>query len=261
MSNSLTTSANAPKGFVGVLDYTVGDQAAPVLPTVYWLMTFVALAAAIVMVFAWTPEERSMGLIQKIFYLHLPVAINTFLACLTVFIASIGYLWQRRLWWDDLAAAAAKVAVVYCSVVLLTGMFWARGAWGVWWLFSPRLTFSLVLWFLYVVYLLLRSGIDSGQRRAVIGAVYGIIAFLDVPLVWLSARLMPDMHPGHVALAPAMTLTLAVWFVPMTLLAVGLIVVRYGLNRQITRSLASSSSWDSAESVATRAMETVGGAA
>ena len=173
-----------------------------------------------------------MGPVQKVFYLHLPVAINTFLAFAVVFVASIGYLAQRASWWDDLAAAGARAGVQLCSVVLLTGMIWGRSAWGVWWTWSPRLTFSLMLWLLYVVYLIVRSSIESPQRRAVVGAVYGITAFLDVPLVWLSARLIPDIHPSAITLAPAMKLTLLAWFVPITMFAAGLIVTRFVLNRR-----------------------------
>jgi heme exporter protein C len=200
----------------------------------FWLAVAVLFAADLLLLVTYTPEEQMMGPIQKIFYLHLPVAINTFLACLVAFIASIGYLWQRSAWWDDLAWAAVRVAVQFCAVVLLTGMAWGRLAWGVWWTWSPRLTFSLALFLLYVVYLLVRSSIEGRERRAVIAAVYAIIAFLDVPLVWLSARLMPDIHPGSIELAPAMKLTLAAWFVPVTLLAAGLIFVRYALNRRAT---------------------------
>ena len=203
---------------------------------VYWVVTCLAFAAALTVVFTWTPQERTMGPVQKIFYLHLPVAINTFLACLVVFIASIGYLWQRQRWWDDLASAAARIAVLYCSVVLLTGMCWARGAWGQWWTWSPRLTFSLVLWLLYSVYLMVRASVESAQSRAVIAAVYGVIAFLDVPLVWLSARLMPDIHPASVALEPRMKLTLGLWFIPVTLLCAGLVAVRFALNRRETEA-------------------------
>jgi heme exporter protein C len=179
-----------------------------------------------------TPEEATMGIIQKIFYVHMPVAINTFLACLTVFVSSVGYLLGRRSHWDDLSMAAAKVAVVLCTGVLVTGMFWARGAWGVWWTWSPRLTFSFMLWLLYVVYLLVRASISNPQRRAVVAAVYGVVAFLDVPLVYLSARLLPDIHPGSIGLTPPMQQTLAMWFVPVTLLTFGLIAARYGLARR-----------------------------
>ena len=197
----------------------------------YWILTALAFFAAVALVFAWTPEERTMHIIQKIFYFHLPLAINTFLACTVVFVAGVGYLVQRNTWWDDLAAAAAKVAVVLCTGVLLTGMIWGRFAWGVWWTWSPRLTFSFMLWLLYVVYLLVRSSVESPQRRAVVGAVYALIAYLDIPLVYLSARLVPDLHPGDIALAPQMKLTLAVSFVPITMIAVGLIAAQYRLHR------------------------------
>jgi len=197
----------------------------------YWLVTFALFAIAIGAVIEYAPDEETMGPIQKIFYLHLPVAISTFLACLVCFIASLGYLVQRKTWWDDLAAAAARVAVQLCAVVLLTGMIWGKSAWGQWWTWSPRLTFSLVLWLLYVVYLTVRVSVESGQRRAVISAIYGIIAFLDVPLVWLSVRLMPDIHPESIELAAPMKLTLALWFVPVVLLTAGLIVAKFNLNQ------------------------------
>src|ERR1043165_3712789 len=145
----------------------------------FWLATLALTALALVRLAKYTPIELSMGPIQKIFYLHLPVAISTFLACFVCFVASAGYLAQRQLWWDDLASAAARVSVQLCSVVLITGMIWGKSAWGQWWTWSPRLTFSLVLWLLYLVYLMVRLSIESGERRALIGAVYGLIAFLD----------------------------------------------------------------------------------
>jgi heme exporter protein C len=194
---------------------------------IYWLVTALACMGAGAVAAFYAPVESTMGPIQKIFYVHVPSAINTFLAFAVVFVASAGYLMQRGAWWDDLAAAAAKTGVLFCSVVLLTGMMWAKGAWGVWWTWSPRLTFSLLLWLLYVVYLLTRSSIDSRQRKAMVAAVYGIVAFLDVPLVYLSARLLPEVHPASVALAPEMKLTLAVCFIPVTLLNMGVIAVGF----------------------------------
>ena len=201
------------------------------LIALYWLVAAVTFAGAIYRVFALTPEEATMGIIQKIFYFHLPIAINTFLACTVVFIGGVGYLAQRRTWWDDLASAAAKVAVVLCTGVLLTGMLWAHGAWGVWWTWSPRLTFSFMLWVLFVVYLIVRASIEGRERRAVVSAVYGLVAYLDVPLVYLSARLLPDIHPGNIALSPAMKVTLAMSFVPITLLAAGLLAMQYRVHR------------------------------
>ena len=132
----------------------------------YWVAAALSFAGAVWLVFGWAPEEKTMGIIQKIFYFHLPVAINAFLACTVVFVSGIGYLFGRRAWWDDLAAAGAKVAVVLCTGVLLTGMLWAQGAWGVWWTWSsPRLTFSFMLWLLFIVYLIVRGSVEGAQRR------------------------------------------------------------------------------------------------
>ncbi|CAN5436477.1 cytochrome c biogenesis protein CcsA [soil metagenome] len=197
----------------------------------FWAFTLALFVVALVRVVKFTPDESTMGPIQKIFYLHLPVAINTFLACLVAFIASIGYLSQRKTWWDDLASASARVAVQLCTIVLITGMLWGKSAWGQWWTWSPRLTFSLVLWLLYTVYLIIRSSIESAERRALISAVYAIIAFLDVPLVYLSVRLMPDIHPAGIELASEMKLTLVLWFAAVTVFSAGVIAAKYGLNR------------------------------
>jgi heme exporter protein C len=204
-----------------------------ILITLYWVVTVLAFASALALLLTYTPTEASMGQIQKIFYLHLPVAMCTFFACFVTFIASIGYLAQRDTRWDDLASGSASIGVHLCTVVLLTGMIWARSAWGVWWTWSPRLTFSLVLWLLYVVYLMIRLSIESQQRRAVISAMYGIIAFLDVPMVYLSVRLMPDVHPTSIQLAWPMKLTLLAWFVPVIMLTVGLIVAKSALNAKL----------------------------
>ena len=199
----------------------------------YWLTTFALFAAAIVRLVFYTPDEVTMGPIQKIFYLHLPVAIATGMACMVTFIAGIGYLIKREMFWDDLSSAAARISVQLCAVVLLTGMIWGKSAWGQWWTWSPRLTFSLILWLLYLVYLTVRMSIESKQRRAVISAVYAIIAFLDVPLVWLSTKLMPDIHPQSIELAGSMKITLAMWFVPVFMMAAGLLIAKFKLNERI----------------------------
>jgi heme exporter protein C len=173
-----------------------------------------------------------MGPVQKIFYVHLPVATITFAACFAVFAASAAYLWQRSSVWDDLAHAGAEVSVLFSSMVLVTGMVWAREAWGHWWTWSPRLTFSLVLWLLYLVYLVMRPSIESAQRRAVVCAVYGVVAFLDVPLVYFSTRMMEDIHPASIELTPEMRHTALFWFLPVAMLCVGLIWARFGLLRR-----------------------------
>ncbi|MEX2217746.1 MAG: cytochrome c biogenesis protein CcsA [Phycisphaerales bacterium] len=205
-----------------------------------WGASALLVAAAAAMAAWYAPVEATMGPAQKIFYLHFPAAIDTFLAALVVFVGSVGYIGSRRREWDDLACAAAQVTVLYCTVVLITGMVWAKSAWGVWWTWSPRLTFSLVLWLLYVSYLAVRpalAGAEGGgwQRRAMVCAVYGIVAFLDVPLVYLSVKLLPDIHPSSIALAPEMKHTLAVSLAAGTTVCLALIAWRYRAGRRAAR--------------------------
>lgn len=199
---------------------------------VYWGVAAACFAAALAMVAWYVPADAAQGQVQKIFYLHFPVAISALAACAVVFVAGLGYLTSRDPRWDDLGAAAAKVSVLLCSVVLLTGMIWARSAWGAWWTWSPRLTFSLMLWLLYVVLLVVRASIDSDSRRRTVAAVYGVAAFIDVPLVYVSARLLPDIHPASISLAAAaMKITLATFFAATALLTAGLIGAGCGVER------------------------------
>lgn len=194
---------------------------------IYWLAVVAMLAAAVWLVAFRTPADPATGAIQKIAYLHIPVAVNTLLACLVSFVGAVAYLWSRDQAWDDLAASAAKVAVVLGSVVLLTGMVWARGAWGNWWVWNPLQTFSLTLWLLYVAYLVVRRSIASTERRAMVSAVYAVIAFMDVPLVYLSVHLLPERTGSATAWTSSMHLSMAAMFVPVTLASLGLIATRY----------------------------------
>jgi heme exporter protein C len=190
---------------------------------IYTLLTLGALALAITSVMMGSPQKGDA--VQRILYIHLPAAAATFLACAVVFVASIRHLLRHRRRWDDVAEAAGLVALGACTVLLLTGMVWGKEAWGEWWTWSPRLTFSLILWILYAGFLILRALVPA-DRRAHISSVYGIIAFLDVPLVYLSARLLPDVHPASIPLDPSMKRTLLLCTVAALMLAAGLIAAR-----------------------------------
>jgi len=93
-----------------------------------------------------------------------------------------------------------------------------------------------------VVYVIVRPAVQSPERRALVSAVYGIVAFLDVPLAYFTAKLMPDIHPASIELSASMKLTLAVWFVPVTMLCAGLVFARYRLNAR-ERALAADPEW------------------
>src|SRR5713101_4973929 len=144
------------------------------------------------------PTERTMGLIQRIFYFHVPSAWTGFVAFFLVLVSSIAYLLRRRPQWDWLAVSAAEVGVACFTVVLVTGPIWAKPVWGISWTWDARLTSTFVLWVLYVSYLLLRSLVGDPERRATVSAVFGIFAFLDVPLVYLSIWFWRTQHPQPV---------------------------------------------------------------
>jgi heme exporter protein C len=147
------------------------------------------------MIFVYAPVEKTMGIVQKIFYVHLPLAFLSFFAFFIVFIASIVYLYRRDARWDILAGASAEVGVLFCSLVLITGPIWARPIWNVWWTWDPRLTTTLILWFMYVGYLMIRKFLIHGSQRASIASVYGIICFINVPLTFFAIRMWRTIHP------------------------------------------------------------------
>ncbi|MBA2448963.1 MAG: cytochrome c biogenesis protein CcsA [Chloroflexi bacterium] len=150
----------------------------------------------------YAPTERVQGDVQRIFYVHLPLAWNAYLAFLVVFVASIAYLWKRAPWWDALARASAEVGLVFTTLVLITGSLWARPIWGTWWSWDARLTTSLILWFLYVGYLMLRGSVSDERRAARYAAVVGIVGFVDVPIIHQSVVWWRTLHPESVVLAP-----------------------------------------------------------
>jgi heme exporter protein C len=146
------------------------------------------------------PDERTMHEIQRIFYFHVPSWSACFGAFCIAFAGNIAFLATRREKWDWLAVSAAEVGVVACTIGLITGPLWAKPVWGVWWTWDARLTTTFILWLLYISYLLLRGLIEEPERRATLSAVFGIFAFLDVPLVYMSNRLWRTQHPQPVIL-------------------------------------------------------------
>ncbi len=191
------------------------------------------MIAALYLVFRYVPTEATMGVVQRIFYFHVPVAWTAFLVMGIVFVGSIGYLWKRDRKWDVLAHAAAEVGLVFTTLVLITGSIWAKPIWGAWWVWEPRLTTALVLWLIYVAYLLVRGYATEESRAARFAAVVGIIGSLDVPVVALSITLWRTQHPAPLifegGLAPSMMLTLMVCLAAFTALFVLLLRIAVSL--------------------------------
>ena len=160
----------------------------------FQILTLVIMLAALYAIFFHAPVEKTMGIVQKIFYIHVPSAFLAFFAFFITFIASIIYLYKRDSKWDIIAYCSVEVGVIFCTIVLITGPLWARPIWNVWWTWDPRLTTTLILWFIYVAYLMFRGVVDE-NRRANFSAVFGIIGFVNVPLTFFSVRLWRTIHP------------------------------------------------------------------
>src|SRR5690606_1870764 len=152
----------------------------------FGIITALLLFAGLYLALIYAPPERTMGEVQRIFYFHVASAWNAFLAFIVVAAASIAYLLTRQPRWDQLAHASAEVGVLFTTLTLMGGTLWMRPVWNTWWTWDPRLTTTLILWFIYVGYLLLRSLTEGSERRARLAAIYGIIGFIDVPIVYLS---------------------------------------------------------------------------
>ncbi len=165
----------------------------PITLVVAALIFFAGYAALFI-----APDERTMHEIQRIFYFHLGSWTAMFTALTIAFVANVGWLLTRKPRWDWLGVSAVEVGVVACTSGLITGVLWGKPAWGIWWTWDARLTTCFILWLLYISYLILRGLIDEPQRRATLSAVFGIFAFLDAPLVYVSNRLWRTQHPAPV---------------------------------------------------------------
>jgi heme exporter protein C len=159
-------------------------------------LLFIVLSFCLILASGWL--ALSVAVVQppqyNIIYIHVPAAISALVCFVALFICSIQYLRTKTQMWDHIAAACGEVGLVFATVLNATGSIFAYATWGVWWTPSLRLVSSAMLWFLYVAYLILRASLPAEQRKPQICAVFGIIAFVDVPLVFISARYVPDIH-------------------------------------------------------------------
>jgi heme exporter protein C len=179
------------------------------------------------------PYESTMGLVQKIFYFHVPAAMMAMGSAFVCGLGSAMYLWGgRRPGADRVALAGAELAVVFGLIVLVTGPLWARKAWGVWWQWEPRLTITLVMWMIFVSYLLLRR--FGGPGSEVMAAAVGIFGMALVPFVYWSVNIWRTLHPTtEVArtLPPEMAAPFRLGIIAFATLYLVLLLVRVRLER------------------------------
>ena len=215
---------------------TTSLRVRPVLGAASAVSLFVALWMALL----WSPPDAAMGNVVRILYVHVANAWLAYLAFVVVFVASVAYLWTKRLIFDAIAVASAEIGVLFTGLTLVLGSIWARPTWGVWWSWEPRLITTAVMFAMYVGYLLLRNLSDDLDRRATRAAILGIVLVVDVPIVHLSVTWMnalhqlpsvlrPDLSP---TLDPSMLASLIAMTIAFTVLYADLMTARVDIERR-----------------------------
>jgi heme exporter protein C len=201
------------------------------------VVVFLVVAAAYASFYI-APEERTMRVLQRIFYFHAAAAWAGMTAFFICFVGNLLYVWRREEKWDALGVSCAEVGLAFITVVLITGPIWAKPAWGIYWTWDARLTSTFVLWLLYISYLLLRTLIEEPDRRALLSALFGIFSFIDVPIVFGAIRWWRTQHPAPVimggpgsGLDPTMRKVFFFSVLALHALMVFLIAERYRLER------------------------------
>jgi heme exporter protein C len=180
-----------------------GSDAALLSQLERWRRPAGVVLAALTVAYAWAvgsaPIDSVQGVIQKILYVHPPLAYGAYLGFVLTAIGGALYLWRGSEAWDQLAVAGAEVGVVFCTLMMVTGPIWAKGTWGHWWSWDPRLTLTLLLWFVYASYLLLRGFTEGAARTARFAAIYGILGTLLIPLNYFVIELFQGraVHPDN----------------------------------------------------------------
>lgn len=205
------------------------------------IVSLVLLAGVYVRALRYTPVELHQGLAQKIFYVHVPAAWSAMLSMGFVGLASILFLLLKDIRYDRFAAASAEVGTVFCCIMLTTGPLWARPIWGTWWTWDARLTLTLMLFFMFIGYQVLRGAVTDPSLRSRYAAVVGICGLILLPFIHLSVYLFRTLHPLPIVLKPSapslpapMLITLLLSFGVFTLLYIGFVMQRYALGEGST---------------------------
>jgi heme exporter protein C len=204
------------------------------LGTVAGWLAIPAIAVGLYLGLLWAPEDRMMGNVQRIMYVHFPSWIATAISYLTAFICSIAYLIKRKPTMDYLAHAGVSVGVLFNVVGLLTGSIWGRPTWGVWWTWDARLTTTALMLVIFLGYLAIRQFLEDPEQRARISALVATIGFFTLPIVYQSVKWWRTLHQPQSSpdtVDPPIVLALRVGFIAFALLAAYLISRRFALAR------------------------------
>jgi heme exporter protein C len=206
-----------------------------------WLLGALAavmLVVALYLTFVWVPTEFTMGIVQRIFYFHVPPFFVAVVAIFVGMIAGIRFLITRDFRFDEVAVASIEVGMIFDTMNLITGPFWARPVWGIWWTWDARLTSAFVLWLMFIGYLILRQAVDDPTLRAVVSAVLAIFQAVASVVCYMAIRWWRTQHPQPViaggegsGLDPSMRFVLWFSFAALMVLYLYLLGVRRRLER------------------------------
>lgn len=163
------------------------------------ILSLLLVSAALILILFFTPVEAVMGPVQKVFYFHVSSAWVGMLSLVLAAVAGAGYLLSRKPVWDWLSLSAVEIGLVFGLIAILSGMIWAQPIWNTWWVWDPRLTTTAIMELIYLAYFILRSGLNSPEAQARLGAVYAIVSVVTVPLTFFSIRLFRTIHPVVIA--------------------------------------------------------------
>lgn len=198
-------------------------------------LALVIFATAPVMIHL-APYESTMGLVQKIFYFHVPGAILMLVFAMFAGVTSAIYLFRGAPWADRWSQAAAELVVLFGAMTMVTGPLWGRKSWGVWWQWEPRLTSSLLLWMVFIAYLLLRRYGGAGSDKLAAGvATFGLV---NAPFVYVSVNYWRTIHPQTTVLGSLVPpMAAPVWYcmAGFLLMASVLFMLRVQLEEQRAR--------------------------
>lgn len=200
------------------------------------LVTILSAIAMLYAIFFVAPVELQMGIVQKIFYIHVPSATAMYVAFAASAVGSAGYLYRRDERWDALAVAGAEVGLVFCMMVLLTGPLWARKAWGTYWTWDPRLTTTLLAGMIYLSFNVLRGLGQAGEAEKRFASALAFIGLLLLPVIHYSVQRWRGQHPTVITRAgggihPDMAPALGLGFITFALFVVLLLWARYRIER------------------------------
>ena len=210
------------------------------LGKIYLFITSIFMLINLYLIFIWAPNEINLGISQRIFYIHIPLAWLGMISMILLGITRIIYLLTNNIKWDNIAKSTAEIGVLFLSLLLLTGIIWSKPTWGIWWTWDSKLTTTLILWFIYVGYLTLRAYGPQGSQGARYGAILALLGIIDTPLIYFATIWWRTQHP-ELNIGPAANVSntidisilqvLLFSLITFTALYIFLLIERYALTK------------------------------